>query len=185
MSKTSFYNQKELEELGLKSFGKKVLISRNARFYGAENIELGDNVRIDDFCILSGKVTLGSHIHIAAGSYFFAGNAGVEMEDFSGLSGRCSVYAVSDDYSGEVMTNATIDNKFKNAIEKKVLIKKHSLIGTGSTILPDVIIAEGCSVTAMSLINKSTEPWGVYVGSPARRVKETEGKLNGMPNWRK
>lgn len=173
----SFCNQQELKALGLKSFGKKVLISRNAQFYGAENIEIGDNVRIDDFCILSGKVKLGSHIHISAGVYLFAGNASIEMEDFTCLSGKCSVYAVSDDYSGETMTNAVIDAKFKKVTAKKVLIKKHSIIGAGSTILPGVIIEEGCAVAAMSLINKSTKPWGVYVGSPAKRVKSRKKDL--------
>ena len=29
----------------------------------------------------------------------------------------------------------------------------------------------------MSLVNRSAEPWGVYVGIPARRVKERSRKL--------
>ena len=64
--KTSFYNEEELKEIGLKVYGKNVLISRNATIYGADKISIGDNVRIDDFCILSGNISLGSYIHIAA-----------------------------------------------------------------------------------------------------------------------
>ena len=30
---------------------------------------------------------------------------------------------------------------------------------------------------AMSLVNKTTEPWGVYVGNPAKRVKERKKNL--------
>ena len=40
-----------------------------------------------------------------------------------------------------------------------------------------VELGEGCSVGSMSLVNRSAEPWGVYVGIPARRVKERSRKL--------
>ena len=177
MSKTSFYTNEELKELGLKSFGKKVLISRNAQIYCASNIEIGDNVRIDDFCILSGYVKLGSHIHIGAGTYLFAGDAGIEMEDFSCLSSRCAIYAITDDYSGATLTNSAIPDRFKNIVEDKVLIRKHVLIGTGSTILTGVTIEEGSSFGAMSLISKSTASWGIYVGIPAKRIKDRKKEL--------
>jgi acetyltransferase-like isoleucine patch superfamily enzyme len=38
--------------------------------------------------------------------------------------------------------------------------------------MPGANIAEGCSVGAMSMVNKKTTPWGIYVGIPAKRVKE-------------
>ena len=47
---TSFYNEEEIVKLGLKKYGKNVLISRKASFYSPELIQLGSNVRIDDFC---------------------------------------------------------------------------------------------------------------------------------------
>lgn len=177
MAKTSFYSIAELNNLGLKAFGQKVLISRYAKIYGASNIKIGDNVRIDDFCVLSGRITLGSHIHIGAGTHLVAGSAGIEMENFSGLSGRSAVYATTDDYSGKTLTNVTIPGEFKNITEEKILIKKHAIIGTGSTILQGVIIGEGCSFSACSLINKSTEPWSIYAGSPARKIKDRQKKL--------
>ena len=53
---TSFYSREELLDLGLKSVGENVRISRKVSIYGAEQISIGDNVRIDDFCILSGII---------------------------------------------------------------------------------------------------------------------------------
>jgi galactoside O-acetyltransferase len=44
-------------------------------------------------------------------------------------------------------------------------------------VFPGVAIAEGCSVGAMTLVNKSTQPWGIYLGNPARRVKERKRDL--------
>ena len=60
----TFYSENELQKLGIKSYGKNVLIGRNAILYSPESLEIGHDVRIDDFCILSGKITLGSYIHI-------------------------------------------------------------------------------------------------------------------------
>ncbi len=66
---------------------------------------INDNVRIDDFCILSGHIEIGSYIHIAAYSALYGGQAGIFMDDFLNISSRVFVYSVSDDYSGETMTN--------------------------------------------------------------------------------
>lgn len=175
--KTSFYSEEELKEIGLKSYGKNVLISRNATIYGADKIKIGDNVRIDDFCILSGNITLGSYIHIAAYCGLFGGEAGIIMEDFTTLSSRCAVYGVSDDYSGAALTNPMLPDKFRNVMDGAVTIKKHSIIGTGSSILPNVTIGEGCSVGSMSLVNKSIDAWGIYVGIPCKRIKERKKDL--------
>ena len=174
---TSFYSKEELAALGLKAFGRDVRISRKASLYGAEHISLGDHVRIDDFCLLSGHITLGSYIHLAAGVYLFAGEAGIEIEDYSTLSSRCAVYALTDDYSGAAMTNPTVPERYTHVTEQPVSIGRHVIVGTGSTILPGVTVGEGCAVGAMSLLSRSAEPWGVYWGTPARRQKERSRAL--------
>lgn len=173
----SFYAIEELKEIGLKSFGSNVLISKLCRIYSPERISLGSNVRIDDFCILSGDITLGNNIHIAAFSTLFAGNAGIIMHDFSGLSSRVSVYAITDDYSGNFLTNPTVPNKFRNVISGKVVVKKHVIIGASSVVLPGVVLEEGSSFGSMSLINKSSLPWSVNVGIPAKYVKDRSKDL--------
>jgi maltose O-acetyltransferase len=45
-------------------------------------------------------------------------------------------------------------------------------IGAGVTILPGVTIGPGCVIGARSLVTKSTEANGLYVGMPARRVRD-------------
>lgn len=173
----SFYSRDELEKLGFIELGKDVQISRKASIYGASQIKIGNHVRIDDFCILSGKIVFGNYIHISAYTALFAGDVGIILGDFCGISSRSVVYAVTDDYGGEHLTNPTVDDKYRGISAKKVVMEKHTLIGTGCTVLPGVTLGEGCSVGAMSLINKSLEPWAVYVGIPARRMKERSKKL--------
>lgn len=173
----SFYSLDELYNIGFKSIGKDVLISRKASIYGAENISIGNNVRIDDFCVLSGKITVGDYVHIAAYSALFAGNAGIEVKDFSNISSRVCIYAVSDDYSGKTMTNPMIPEKYKNVTEQQVVLEKHTIIGSGTTVLPGVSLSEGTAVGAMSLIKASTKPWGIYAGIPAKYIKERKKDL--------
>ena len=173
----SFYSEEELKEIGFKSIGTSVLISKKCSIYGAQNISIGSNVRIDDFCILSGKIEIGNYIHIAAGSMLFAGNEGIIFEDFSGLSSRCAVYAASDDYSGDALTNPTVPDEYRNVTGGTVIFKRHAIIGAGSTVLPNTIVGEGASVGSMSLVNKSIEGWGIYVGIPCRRVKDRSKHL--------
>lgn len=174
---SSFYSEAELCDLGLKHYGKNVLISKKASIYGSQNIKIGDNVRIDDFCILSGNIKIGNYVHISAYAGLFAGKSGIYIEDFVAISSRVIVYAVTDDYSGAVMTNPMVPSKYKNVEDLKVIIGKHSIIGSGSTILPGVQLSEGSAVGAMSLVNQSTEPWSINVGIPARKIKERKREL--------
>lgn len=170
MGENSFYTAEELVGLGLKSYGSNVLISRKASIYGAENIIVGSNVRIDDFCILSGKITLGNNIHIAAYCGLFGGLDGIELKDFVGLSSRCAIYAVSDDYSGNFLAGPTVPDEFRHVISGKVTLEKYVLVGTGTTILTGVTIGEGSSVGSMSLVNKSLMEWGIYAGISCKRL---------------
>lgn len=183
---SSFYNEEELKNIGFKSIGNNVLISRNACFYGVKNITIGNNVRIDDFCILSGNIELGNYIHISAATLLFGGKNGIDIKDYSSVSSRCVIYADTDDYSGSAMANPMVPDECRNVQGGKVILEKHSLIGTGCTILPNVVIGEGVSVGAMSLINKSLNEWGIYIGIPCKKIKERkkdllelERKING------
>ncbi len=174
---SSFYTEEELREIGFKKVGKNVLISKKASIYGASEISIGNNTRIDDFVILSGNITIGNNVHIAVQASLFAGESGIILEDFVGISSRTVVYAESDDYSGEAMTNPTVPDEYRNIICGKVVLKRHALVGTGSTILPGVTIEEGTSVGSMSLVNKSLDEWGMYVGVPCKKIRDRSKRI--------
>lgn len=172
----SFYDKEELRYLGLKSYGNNVLISRKVSIYGADKIEIGNHVRIDDFCILSGKIKLGSNIHISAYCALY-GSYGIEMDDYTGLSARCTVYSAIDDFSGNYLIGPMVDKAKTNVTGGQVTICKYVQIGAGCTIMPNLTINEGIAVGAMSFINKTLAPWGIYAGVPAIRIKERSKKL--------
>jgi acetyltransferase-like isoleucine patch superfamily enzyme len=173
----AYYTQEELEVFGFKKLGKNVKISIRASIYNHEQIEIGDNSRIDDFCVISGKVTIGRNVHITPQCLIAGGKNGIVLEDFTTIAYGVKIFTQSDDYSGETMTNSTIPKKYKNEYKSRILIKKFSIIGAGSIVMPGITLEEGTSVGANSLILKDTEPWGIYVGSPATRLKERSRNL--------
>jgi galactoside O-acetyltransferase len=173
----SFYAQEELENFGCSSIGYNVKISRFARFYGKDQISIGNDVRIDDFCILSGKITIHNNIHVAAGCYLYGGDVGIEIFDFANLSSRIAIYAKSDDYSGAFMTNPMVPEEFTNVLQEKVVVNKHVIIGTGTVILPGVVIGEGVAIGSLSLVNKSLPAWKICAGIPAIPIKERSKDL--------
>ncbi len=49
----AFLAEEQLKELGFRSLGSNVKISSKASIYAPYNISIGNNVRIDDFCVIS------------------------------------------------------------------------------------------------------------------------------------
>lgn len=168
----AYLTQEQLKALGFKRLGKNVKISEKASVYNADQMEIGDHSRVDDFCVLSGKLILGRHVHLAPFCLIAGGEKGITFEDYSGMSYGCKVFTQSDDYTGGTMTNPTIPSEYKNEKKAAVRIGRHGGCGTGSVVFPGVTMGEGSTAGAMTLVNKSTEPWGVYFGIPARKFTE-------------
>ncbi|MCP5162588.1 MAG: acyltransferase [Hahellaceae bacterium] len=173
----AFLTDQQLLSLGFKALGKNVRISAKASIYNPEQIEIGDHSRIDDFCVISGRVSIGRNVHIAIFCNVAGGSEGIRFDDFSGLAYGCHVFSQSDDYSGRTLTNPTVPTQFKNEKKAAISIGRHCIVGTSSLIFPGVSLAEGTAVGAMSMVVKSTEPWKIYSGVPARILKDRSKDL--------
>ncbi len=167
----SFYSENELQEIGFKSIGRNVKLSRKASIYSPGRISIGDNVRIDDFCILSGFITLGNNIHISAYVALY-GAEGIVFEDYTGISARSTIYSAMDDFSGDYLVGPIHPEEYTHIIGGKVTVKSYTQIGANVLIFPNLTIGEGCVVGACSMVRKDLEPWGIYYGLPVKRIKE-------------
>ena len=168
-----------VDKMGFASVGKNVHISDRASFYNTANISLGDNVRIDDFCVLSaglGGITIGNYIHIAVFSSLI-GAGKITLSDYCNISSRVSIYSSNDDYSGATMTNPTLPSQYTGVTYADVLLGKHVIVGSGSIILPGISLEEGVAIGALSLVTKNCEAFGIYDGNPARRIKSRSRDL--------
>lgn len=173
---TSFYSDDELQQIGFKSIGKDVKISRKASIYSPQNISIGDNVRIDDFCILSGNITLGSHIHISAYVALY-GAMGIVMEDYSGISPKSVIYSAMDDFSGDYLIGPIHPESMTNVTGGVVTIKKYVQIGSNAIVFPNLTIGEGSVIGACSMLKNDAESWSIYAGVPAIKKKNRSNKL--------
>lgn len=173
---SSFYSEEELKDLGLKSFGKNVFISKKCSIYGAKNISIGNNVRIDDFCILSGVITIGNYVHISAYNALF-GSKGIEIGDYCGVSPRCTLFSATDDFSGDYMISPMVPDEYTNVTGGKIVLTKYVQIGSGTTVLPNVVFGEGAATGAMSLIKSNVPAWKIYAGVPAKEIKNRSKNL--------
>ena len=183
---TSFFSEVELSALTFKLIGKSVKISRRASFYNSNQIEIGDNSRIDDFCVISagkGGVYIGRNVHIAVYTSLI-GQGRIVIEDYANISSRVSVYSSNDDYSGNYMTNPTVNFQYTNVTHAPVCVGRHAIVGSGSIILPGVILGDGACIGALSLVNRNCAPFTINGGIPIRFIRERsrglEAKYNKM-----
>ena len=140
-------------------------------------LSVGEHSQIDDFVFLNAgrRCTIGRFVHLAS-FVSIVGGGEFTMEDFSGLSAGCRVITGSDDYSGPFLTNPTVPRELSNYKLSRVHVGRHVIVGTSTVIFPGVSLPEGVAVGAGCLVRVRLQPWGVYAGTPLRKVGERDGE---------
>lgn len=166
-------------EYKFKSIGNNVTIGKNVYFRYPEEVEIGDNVIIDEFCYFTTGVILGNNIHIGPFCSIIGGKDSIfTMNDFSGLSAGCRIICAGDDFIND-LTGPTIPIEFRPHCTKYgyVVLDKHSLLGTSSIVHPGNVLHEGSATGSMTLVTHDLEPWTIYTGIPAK-IHGTRNKEN-------
>ena len=154
--------------------GRNAKIYPTAKIISPENLSLGDETIIADFCFIYavGKgIEIGSFCNITEHCIIQAGGL-VKLGNFVGLGPRTTILAASDDYEGDGFIGLSLfGDKYRKTVFKDVIIEKHAHIGMCSIIMPGVTIGEGCSIGAGSLVTKSMPPWTICYGSPCKPIR--------------
>ena len=93
-----YLTQDALEAMGFAQLGKNVKISEKASIYEPEKMEIGDYSRIDDFCVVSGRVVMGRNVYVGPFTLIAGGLPGITFQDFTTLAYHVQVFSQSDDY---------------------------------------------------------------------------------------
>ncbi len=131
------------------SIGKDNIIGRSVNIANIHNIELGHNVTINAEVYLvasHSKIIIGNNVLIAP---------------------RCILQTQNHKY---IDKNLLISKQGDTS--SNIVIQDDVWLGTNVIVLPGVTIAEGCVVGAGSVITRDTDPYGVYVGVPAKKIKD-------------
>jgi len=155
-----------------KKIGNDVFISELALIKHYEYVSIGSHCAIDNGVTISTSLDIGDYVHIAPNVTFIGGkDSKVILEDFSFIAAGSCIVAGSEDYTGIGLVGPTIPIKYREVVLSEIKFKKFAGCGVNCSIMPGVTLAEGSILGANSLLTKDTEPWTIYVGSPAKPVK--------------
>lgn len=155
----------------LKKQGIDLFIDDTAVIKRPHLLSVGDHVAIDVGVYLSTEVEIGDYVHIAPYVCIIGGaKAKLIMEHFSGISAGGKIICGSDDFTKGLM-NPQVPEQYKAVKYTTVTLECFTCVGVNSVVMPGVTMAIGSILGANSLLTKDTEPWTIYVGSPAKAVK--------------
>lgn len=158
----------------LKFCGKDVRLYPLCKMIRAENAELDNNCQIfDNVFIDAGKrLRIGKYTTLTWG-VLIEGGAETYLGDrvFLGPSTKLltSTYKIQGFYTVEHLPEGCQETEYGN-----ITIKDDAYLGANCTVMPGITIGEGAVVGSNSLVTKDLEPWGIYVGTPCKKIGERE-----------
>lgn len=133
------------------TIGKNFVSMGNLYLYanGDGEINIGDNCDVNTNVQLGagyGKIDIGNDVMIASNVVLRAANHGIERNE--------------------------IAMKYQAAERGVIVIENDVWIGSNAVILANVTIATGTVVAAGAVVTKSTDPYSIVAGIPARKIRE-------------
>ena len=135
--------------------GGSITIGRNCRIHRGVIIDthggdvvIGDNVSLNPYCIINanGGVTIGKDCRIAAHTAIIASNHSI------------------DDRETAIRHQAMRTDG--------IVFEDDVWLGAGCRVLDGCRLGHGCVVGAGAVVTSDTDPFGIYVGVPARKIRE-------------
>ncbi len=169
-----FFDKKDL-----KSCGENVIIGKTVRIRKPHLVSLGDNVIIDDFTYIPCELDVGSYTHIGANNSFIGGPGKIKIGSFVNIAPSCQLVTGTNDYSGGGLVGPTIPEDYSGeAIVAPVEIGDFALLACQTIVLPGVVIPEGMSTGAFTLVKDlKYNPWTLYAGIPAKEIRGRDGSI--------
>jgi acetyltransferase-like isoleucine patch superfamily enzyme len=166
-------SRETLEKMGFAELGEDLKVFELAVFAECQNIYLGDGCKIDDFVFIMGSkpIRIGRRVHIT-NFCSLVGGGEIIIEDYCGLSAGVRLISGTDDFLGGGMTGPTIPPEYRKIDRGYIHLEKFVVLGTNTIVHPNVTVGEGAVTGSGTIVTKDLDPWGIYIGQPARRVKE-------------
>ncbi|MGZ3996485.1 MAG: acyltransferase [Flavisolibacter sp.] len=158
----------------LKYCGKDVRIYPLAKICKAEVVELYDNCQIFDLAWIygGGFVKIGKYATITWHA-LIEGAGETIIGDRAFIGPGTKIITSANEHNGFRMVDHLPAGQAK-LIKGRTTIGDDVSIGACCVVLPKVTIGEGAVVGANSLVTKDLDPWGIYVGSPCKKIGERQ-----------
>jgi acetyltransferase-like isoleucine patch superfamily enzyme len=186
----------------LGSCGRNVVFGQNVVLRHPHKIHLGDNVVVDDNCLLDAKgsdnrgIRIGSGVFVGRNTILSCKNGDIELSDGANLGFNCEVFSASRVRIGaDALLAAYVyviggDHDFSDPsaavlaqgrTSAGVSIGDGAWIGAGAKILDGVSVGTGAVVGAGAVVRDNVPADGIAVGIPARLVgsrREAAGRTD-------
>jgi acetyltransferase-like isoleucine patch superfamily enzyme len=145
--------------------GKDVKLSQFINLYGCE---VGDETKIGAFVEIQKNARVGRRCKVSSHTFICEG---VTIEDnvFIGHG----VTFINDTFPRAATASGALQTEQDWKVET-TLVKKGASIGSGSTILANVVIGEDALVGAGSVVTRDVPSGAVVAGNPARVIRHID-----------
>jgi len=152
--------------------GQGVKLSKFINLYGCE---IGDNTKIGAFVEIQKNAMVGKNCKISSHTFICEG---VTIEDNAFIGHN--VAFINDSYPRATAPGGQLQTEKDWKVEQ-TLVKKGASIGSGSTILSNIVIGENAIVGAGSVVTRDVPPNAIVAGNPAKILRSitSPSKVNG------
>ena len=157
-----------------KSIGEDVRISELAVISRPELVSMGSHIAIDHWTYISTQAEMGDYIHIAPSVTILGGaTAFLKMGNFTNIGAGCKIVCATNDFS-QGLLSPVVPLEHQTIINEPIIFEDFATLGVNCSVLNGVTLSEGTIVGANSVVTKDTEPWMIYVGTPAKPIKKRD-----------
>jgi acetyltransferase-like isoleucine patch superfamily enzyme len=188
--------RKSLYPALLGACGRNVVFGQNVVLRHPHKIRIGDNVVIDDNCLLDAKgdanrgITVGSGVFVGRNTILSCKNGDITLEDGANVGFNCEIFSASQVTVGQDTLIAAYaylvggDHDFADRDRGVLEQTRHSAgirvgtgawIGAGATVLDGVTIGDRAIVGAGAVVRRDVDAGRTAVGVPARVTEPGAG----------
>jgi acetyltransferase-like isoleucine patch superfamily enzyme len=173
--------------------GRNVSFGVNVTLRHPRKIRIGDDVAIDDGCVLDAKGTanqgiqIGRRVFLGKNTILACKDGDIVLEDGVNISYNCAVFSASSvkigpdtllaAYCYVVGGGHDFDQIDRPVVQqgrpsKGIEIGRGGWLGAGAIVLDGVTIGHDAVVAARAIVNRDLPPFAVAAGAPARVVRD-------------
>jgi acetyltransferase-like isoleucine patch superfamily enzyme len=178
--------------------GRNVIFGQNVVLRHPHKIRIGDNVVIDDNCLLDAKgtsnqgITIGSGVFVGRNSILSCKDGDITLGDGANVGFNCELFSASRVTIGKDTLIAAYcyviggDHDFTDASRpvleqgrrsKGILVGAGAWLGAGAKILDGVTMGDRAIVGAGSVVRQAVPDGAVAVGVPARVIADRQPEV--------
>lgn len=176
--------------------GRGVIFGQHVTIRHPHKVRIGDNVVLDDNCLIDAKgdgnhgITIGSGVFVGRNSILSCKNGDIEIADGANIGFNCEVFSASRVSIGRDTLLAAYcyviggDHDFSDPAaavlsqgrtSSGVSIGAGAWLGAGAKILDGVSIGDGAVIGAGAVVRDAVPAGSIAVGIPARVIGQRDG----------